>query len=578
MVIPCTEFPVGKEDQMELKAYIIPLIRFWWLLCVAAVVAAVSSFLYVRQQPDIYRTRTTMVVGRTVYEQNPGGQDIWLSQQLAGFYSDLARRSVVRDATMEALGLNWLPDYSVRPLANSQMMEITVSDTNPLRAQAVANELANQLVKQTPGGLTQEDEEQQQFVNQQMERLRERITETEEEIAHLREQLLDMVSARQIADTQQEIQFLETRLNTFQSNYASLLASSGQGARNTLTVIEAAALPTSPINQNRSMVVLLSTAIALAIAAGGAYLLNYMDDTLKGKEEVAKALNLPVLGNFMELTDSEKNGLYVVEEPRSPFAEAFRSLRINLDYMNVDKPLKSILITSSFMDEGKSMIAANLAVILSQGGKKVILVDADLRKPSIHRKFDIQNGKGLSDLIGGNVDFREAIYQWSSKLFIIPAGHIPPTTVDLLGSPRMNYLIERMKQIADVVIIDSPALVVPDATVLAPKVDGVLYIARHGYTRKAAAKATLEQLNRIGAKMVGVILNRVSQKDLLYGDYYSYNQYSYYYGDKPTFKNGAGKFINQLWKKWEIIPRLIDEKRSSNNHNVEEPQVESEES
>jgi polysaccharide biosynthesis transport protein len=562
---------------MELKAYIIPLLRFWWLLCVAAVVAAVSSFLYVRQQPDIYRTRTTMVVGRTVYEQNPGGQDIWLSQQLAGFYADLARRSVVRDATMEALGLNWLPDYSVRPLANSQMMEITVSDTNPLRAQAVANELANQLVKQTPGGLTQEDEEQQQFVNQQMERLRERITETEEEIAQLREQVLDMVSARQIADTQQEIQFLETRLNTFQSNYASLLASSGQGARNTLTVIESAALPTSPINQNRSMVVLLSTAIALVIAAGGAYLLNYMDDTLKGKDEITKLLNLPVLGNFFELIEGENNGLYVVEEPRSPFAEAFRSLRINLDYMNVDKPLKSIMITSAFMDEGKSMIASNLAVVLSQGGKKVILVDADLRKPSIHRKFDIQNGKGLSDLISGNVDFREAIYQWSSKLFIIPAGHVPPTTVELLGSPRMNYLIERMKQIADVVIIDTPALVVPDANILAPKVDGVLYVARYGHTRKAAAKATLEQLNRIGANMVGVILNRVSQKDLLYGDYYSYNQYSYYYGDKLAIKNGAGKFINQLRKKWEIIPRLIDKKRSSNNHTVEEPRVESEE-
>jgi polysaccharide biosynthesis transport protein len=563
---------------MELKAYIIPLIRFWWLLCVAAVVAAVSSFLFVRQQPDIYRTRTTMVVGRTVYEQNPGGQDIWLSQQLAGFYADLSRRSLVRDATMEALGLDWLPDYSVRPLANSQLMEITVTDTNPLRAQAVANELANQLILQTPGSISQEDEEQQQFVNQQLERLRERILETEEQIADLREQLLDMVSARQIADTQQEIQFLESRLNSFQTNYASLLASSGQGARNNLTVIEAATLPTSPINQNRSMVVLLSTAIALALAAGGAYLLNYLDDTLKGREEITKLLNLPILGNLFELTNSEKNGLYVVEEPRSPFAEAFRSLRINLDYMNVDKPLKSILLTSAFMDEGKSMIASNLAVILSQGGKKVILVDADLRKPSIHRKFDIQNGKGLSDLISGNVDFREAIYQWSSKLFIIPAGHIPPTTVDLLGSPRMNYLIERMKQIADVVIIDSPALVVPDATVLAPKVDGVLYVARYGYTRKAAAKAVLEQLNRIGAKTIGIILNRISQKDMIYGDYYSYNQYTYYHGENQSVKNGAAKVINQLRKKWETIPRLFDKKSSTNNHDEEEIQVEKDES
>jgi polysaccharide biosynthesis transport protein len=554
---------------MELKTYIIPLLRFWWLLCVAAVVAAISSFLFVRQQPDIYRTRTTLVVGTTVYEANPGGQDIWLSQQLASFYADLANRATVRDATMAALGLNWLPDYAVRPLANSQLMEITVTDTNPLRAQAVANELANQLILQTPGSLTQEDEEQQQFVNQQLEQLRTRIQETDEEIAGLREQLLDMVSAREIADTQQEIQSLETRLNTLQTNYASLLASSGQGARNTLTVIESAALPTSPINQNRAMVVLLSTAIAVMIAAGGAYVLNYMDDTLKGKEEITKLLNLPVLGHLFELPDDANNGVYVVEQPRSPFAEAFRSLRVNLDYMNIDKPLKSILISSAYMGEGKSMVAANLAVVLAQGGKKVILVDADLRKPTIHKKFDIINGKGLSDMIGGNVDFREVIFQWSSKLFIIPAGHIPPATVDLLGSPRMNYLLERMKQIADVVIIDTPAFVVPDAAVLAPKVDGVIFVARYGYTRKAAAKAVLEQLNQIGAKTIGVVLNWVSQKDMIYGDYYSYHRYSYYGEDVSALNNGYGKILNFLREKLGTTSRGSDKNHSTDVHATE---------
>ncbi|MFU8772615.1 MAG: polysaccharide biosynthesis tyrosine autokinase, partial [Anaerolineales bacterium] len=430
-------------------------------------------------------------------------------------------------------------------------------------AQAVANELANQLILQTPGGMTQEDEEQHQFVKQQMEQLRERIQETDEEIANLREQLLDMVSARQIADTQQEIQLLETRLNTLQSNYASLLTSSGQEARNTLTVIESAVLPTNPINQNRAMVVLLSSAIALMIAAGGAYVLNYMDDTLKGKDEITKLLNLPVLGHFFELPDDTSNGVYVVEQPRSPFTEAFRSLRINLDYMNVDKPLKSILITSASIGEGKSMLASNLAVILAQGGKKVILVDADLRKPTIHRRFNIQNGKGLSDMIGGNVDFREVIYQWSSKLFIIPAGHIPPTSVELLGSPRMNYLLERMKQIADVVIIDSPALVVPDAAILAPKVDGLLYVARYGYTRKVAAKSALEQMDRIGARMIGVILNRVSQKDLIYGDYYSYNNYSYYSEEVPALNNGHGKIYNFLRGRLRTISRRVDHQHTT---------------
>lgn len=545
---------------MELKTYFVPLLRFWWLLLIAAVVAAFSSFLFVRQQPEIYRTRTSLVVGTTVYEANPGGQDLWLAQQLATFYADLANRAMVRDATMDVLGLNWLPDYAVRPLPNSQLMDIIVTDTNPLRAQAVANELANQLILQTPRGISQEDEKQQQFVLQQLDRLQEKILETDDEIAEKREQLEDLVSAREIADVQQEIQSLETRLNTLQTNYASLLASSGQGARNTLTVIESASLPNNPINQNKSMVVMLSTVIAVVIAAGGAYILNYLDDTLRTKDEITSLLNLPVLGNFTELPDGENTGVYVVEQPRSPLAEAFRSLRINLDYMNVDKPLKSILITSAFVDEGKSMVASNLAVILAQGGKKVILLDADIRRPTIHKRFEIQNGKGLSDMIGGNVDFREVIFQWSNKLFIIPAGTNPSPTADLLGSPRMSYLLERMEQIADVVIIDAPAFVVPDAAVIAPKVDGVIYVTRYGYTRKSAAKAVVEQLNRIGARTVGVVLNRISMKDITYGEYYTYNQYAYY-GENNS---------DQSKKPGTAVREFFSRQKSSNNHDVNE--------
>ncbi|MBE0409073.1 MAG: polysaccharide biosynthesis tyrosine autokinase [Anaerolineales bacterium] len=560
---------------MELKVYIIPLIRFWWLLIVAAVIAAVSSFFFARQLPEIYQTRTTLVVGTTVYETNPGGQDIWLSQQLAGFYSDLARRDMVRQETMSALGLNWLPDYAVRPLPNSQLMEITVTDTNPLRAQAVANELANQLILQTPGGLTQEDAEQHQFILQQLDQLRERILETDEEIAGLREQLLDQVSAREIADTQQEIQLLETRLNTLQTNYASLLASSGQEARNTLTIIESARLPTNPINQNRSMVVLLSTGIAVLIAVAGAYVLNYLDDTLKGKEEIAKFLNLPVLGQFFEVPDGANNGVYVDKQPRSPFAEAFRSLRINLEYMNVDKPLKSILVTSANVDEGKSTVASNLAVSLAQGGKKVILVDADLRKPSIHRKFDIHNGKGLSDMIAGGADIREIITRWNSNLFIIPAGHLPATTTDLLGSPRMAYLLERMKHIADVVIIDSPAFVVPDAAILAPKVDGVIFLVRSGFTRKASANAAMEQLRQISSRMLGVVINRISKSQMVYGGYYSSYQYSPYSEEKGDVSgNGHGTVFNKLSNKWNIIPFASNNKQVTDNDVEETTEVE----
>ena len=142
---------------MEIKAYITPLLKYWWLLALATVVAMISSFIVTSQQPPVYQARTTMVIGRAVYEANPNSADFYLNQQLASFYADLANREPIRNATMSNLGIEWLPEFIVRPLPNSQLIEIAVTDTSPIRAQAVANELANQLILQTPGNPDQQD-------------------------------------------------------------------------------------------------------------------------------------------------------------------------------------------------------------------------------------------------------------------------------------------------------------------------------------------------------------------------------------------------------------------------------------
>ena len=229
---------------MELKDYLRPLRKWWWLLLLSTLIAAVFSFLAVSRQPPIYQTRVTLMVGRAIDNPNPTGSDFWLTQQLANTYADIAKRDPVRQATMDALGLTWLPEYTVRVVPNTQLIEIAVTDTDPVRAQAVANELANQLIQQSPTSGGPEQQQRQAFIEQQLNELEKGIEETKAQIDSKQEELANMFSARQIADAKNQIQALQDKLNTLQANYASLLANTEKGAINTLTIIEPAALDT----------------------------------------------------------------------------------------------------------------------------------------------------------------------------------------------------------------------------------------------------------------------------------------------------------------------------------------------
>src|SRR5574341_731808 len=250
---------------MELGIYFRPLIKWWWLIAAAGLVAAVSSFLVTRRQPLLYESSTTLVVGQAVYESNPNSSDFFLNQQLASFYADLAQREPVRRATMEALGMSMLPEYHAAALPNSLLIQIQVSDTNPVRAQAVANELANQLIKQTPTN-DPKGQERQKFIENQLSTFEANILKAQEEIDKKQAELGGLTSAREIADTQAEISDQEQKLSSLRSDYAALLVSSNRGAGNTLTIIEPAELPQAPVGPRTMVMVLLSTVIAAVVA------------------------------------------------------------------------------------------------------------------------------------------------------------------------------------------------------------------------------------------------------------------------------------------------------------------------
>lgn len=523
---------------MNLKIYTTPLIKWWRLILAALLISTISSFLVIRTQAPIYQASATLLIGKAVFEPSPNSTDLWMSQQLANFYADIAMREPVRNATMKALGLPQLPQYFVRPLPNSQFIEIVVTDNYPQRAQAVANELANQLIKLTPTNAQPQESEQQSFVDLQLKDMESKIKQTMEDLDKKQQEIANMAGARQIADAQDEISALQNKLTLLQTNYTSLLANSQQGASNSLTIIEQASLPVTPIGPKKKMTIVLSALMGIVLASCAAYLLEFLDDTYKSSEEVSKALGLPVLGMINEIKEGlEEKSIYVVDQPRSIVTESFRSLRTNIEFSEIDRQLKVILLTSSNAEEGKTFMAINLATVMAQGGKRVVLLDGDMRRPHIHSLLGIANQRGLSDLFRGYLDISKVYTKtMDPNLTVITGGAPPPNPSELLGSKKMNTILEDIGKTADVIIVDGPPTIITDASILATKADGVLLVVRQGFSKREAIRKSKEQLSRVGAHLIGVVLNRIQQAS---EDYYS--NYHYYVEDGDDHENPGSK-------------------------------------
>ena len=326
---------------------------------------------------------------------------------------------------------------------------------------------------------------------------------------------------------------------------------SQQGAQNSLTLIESASLPQAPIGPNKMMIVLLSAAIAVAIAAGAAYLLEFLDNTVQSPDEVARLSGSQIIGFLSDIDNNDFKGIYVAKNPRSALAEAYRSLRTNLDFLGINKPLKSILMTSSGIGEGKTTVSANLATILAQGGKKVAIIDADMRRPRLHKLFDFENNRGLSDIFLGRADIQDAItICGDEKIMVIPAGNTPPNPTDLISSGRMDTILDILKESVDIVIVDGPPFLVADAALLASKVDGVLLIVRYGHSLKSAVREVMDQLNFLESRVLGVVINSLPKSIEDYEQHYRY--YDTVYDDeegegKPVTKRRGWSFNIRGW-------------------------------
>ncbi len=522
---------------MDLRRLIVTARTWLPLMLVAAVLAGGAAFIVSNLQQKVYESKATLIVGQALSAANPDYTQLLVAQSLTATYAAIATTRPIMQSLIDELGLDASPGglaSRVRvdaPTASTLLM-ITAQDTDPARAAAIANALARHLIAASPA-IQGREIEFQKSVDEDLAATQALIEATQTRV--------DTLSALENRTTQQEsqLQTLEGRLANLRSTYATLLSFSSGSASNLLTVVEPAIAPTEPVLPRTLLNTLLAAAIGLLAVGGAAFLAEQLDDSIKDPDAVREVANLSTLGTIARMKgDRDRSEIYQLAAllyPRSGVAEAYRTLRSNVEFAAVDAPVRTLLVTSAVPGEGKTVTAANLAVVFAQAGRKVLLVDADLRKPRVHAMFDLANAHGLTTMLRSDTVRPEAVSHVTDEanLRVLTTGPLPPNPAELLGSHRMQAVMGLLRESADLVIFDSPPLqAVTDSAVLSSFTDGTLLVIDAGRSRRRAVRTAGEILTRAGANVLGVVLNRMPAK--------APSDYIGYYGEYDG-PEGGGK-------------------------------------
>ncbi len=413
---------------------------------------------------------------------------------------------------------------------NINLLEIEFEDSKEKLLEQ--REKLKDLKKQSTNGFTAAEQFQ---LNEKISNLKTKIEKTKEKII-------------QLDDMSVEYKVLMQGCQTSIAQYNKLLERAEEGAilkgdfnPQNITIVDKAEVSEKPTKPRKTINVIFGFAFGLFLGICIAFVIEFFDDAIKSPTDVETFLKLPFLGLIPAVnklhgdTDIER---IVVNHPKGTIAEAYRTIRTNILF-STDKLSKQLVVTSAGPGEGKTSTAVNICEVMATAGDRVLLIDADMRRPRIHKIFDLDN-VGLSNYLTGNAEIEDIIHQSATEtMSIIPAGPIPPNPVELLNSPRLAELLKTVNSKFDRVIIDMPPVVaVTDAAILARQSDAVIFVVHGGKAHRDIVKRGVESLNKIGAHISGVILSNVDIFKATYYDYYYYNYYQYAYGytEKPGSK------------------------------------------
>lgn len=528
---------------MELRDVLAVLLRRGWVIGLGIVVGLIASYIVTRTLPPIYQASTTLLVNQASAPGVVGYTDILTSERLTRTFAEWLTKRPILEQVIRDLDLAISPErlataYDVKVIRDTQFILITVEHPDPHLARAIANRTAEIFIERYRDLQSSQYEASRQRLSAQISALEEEMRSSSARIdALVRE------SGRSGTEREAELQRLRTLLTQQQTVYASLLKSQEDlrqaEARGltSLIIVEPAVTPLAPVKPRLAVNLLVAGLVGLLIGVALVLLLEYLDDTVKSPEDVQRTARLHTLGVVWQRRSAEAP-LPVVENPRSPAAETYRLLRTNIQFAALERPLRTLLVTSSHPSEGKTTTLANLACAFAQAGRRVVAVDSDLRRPSLHALFDREAQRGLTSALIDDPDrvLDSLVETDIPGLSILPAGPVPPNPSELLQSRRMDAVLERLTTVADIVLLDSPPLLpVADGAILASKADGVVLVVEAARTRPPALGQARTLLEQAGASILGVVLNKVRDPQSVYYAYYSYR---YYAPDDPTQGNG----------------------------------------
>jgi capsular exopolysaccharide synthesis family protein len=323
-------------------------------------------------------------------------------------------------------------------------------------------------------------------------------------------------------------------------------------------VVDRAVVPTIAVSPRVRLWVVLGAFAGLLLGILTALGIGYVDNKIRSPADLeARGLTLlgllPSVGEDTSLghnasvrrrdrrNESRARDLIVHLEPRSTSAECCRTIRTNITFQSADRPLRTLAVSSAMPREGKTTVVINIATTLAQSGKRVLVIDTDLRKPRLHRAFQVPAGIGVTSVLAGEVSFEDAVQTTEvPNVKVLQCGPIPPNPSELLHTRRFSELMDNAKAMFDIVIFDTPPLgAVTDPAIIATQVDGTLLIVRANSTPRAALDASLRQLRGVSARLIGAVLNDVDLSESSYGSYYAY--YRGYYEEDSTNANKRQK-------------------------------------
>ncbi|CAN5595803.1 hypothetical protein BH09CHL1_BH09CHL1_11340 [soil metagenome] len=527
--------------------------RWWWLIILAPLIGGGSAYLSADRQTPLYSASVTIRVSPPQTQNSVDLSALNGAQRLAETYRQLIRTREMLSPLLDQLGLPYSvgqlqSKVSTSSIANTQLIRISVSDPSPEQAASLANAIAERFLQYN----TEINNEQ---IGPYIDQINATLSDTEKQIESVQAEIAAVQTGPNPSSPENlsRLQDLNQQLTQAQTTYSTALSSANdvtlsQAAQLTqVTIADRAYAPGVPYAPRTKLYAILGAFVGFCIAIGAVALLEYLDNTMKSTLDFQKLFGTPLLA-VVGLVPNVKPGreqLFLLEQPNSSSSESIRLLRTNLEFAAASRPIASLAITSAGPGEGKSTVAANLAVSMAQAGFTTVIVDADLRRPTLHNVFGIRNDRGLTSLLTRP----DQAWQWaavstvSPNLMVIPSGPVPPNPSDLLSSDALGKLVEALSQHADIVLFDTPPiLAVSDPLVIATHVDSVMIVSRAGRTRIDAAKRAVESLPRENVRLVGMVLNQQTGRG---GDgyYYGYS-YSSYYGTsepgKPTAPPAVG--------------------------------------